>query len=220
MPAIDPAFPRPLIAVLVLLPALWLLYRAFSGRKPMPRWLNVPIVILRLAVLGLIAVILLNPVEPVARQVPDFSTLFLVDRSASMELGPDGGSTRFPEARGWMDENTSLLKQASIRPPLVATFSSGLDEPVNSAAMETLRADGAATNLAAALNALAAAGSPPDHIHVISDGCIHDRADLSKAIGRLRSTGSTISTHTVGGDYPPRNAWISRGDAPRIVRPG
>ena len=83
-----------------------------------------------------------------------------------------------------------------------------------------MAADGAATHLAAALEALAAAGHVPNHIQVLSDGCVHDRAGLSQAIGRLRAAGTTISTHTVGADTPPRNAWISRIESPRIVRPG
>ena len=80
--------------------------------------------------------------------------------------------------------------------------------------------DGTATNLASTLESIAAAGTPPGHIHIISDGCIQDRSALSKSIGRLRSSATTLSTHTVGSDTPPRNAWISRVEAPRIVRPG
>ena len=220
MPAIDPVFPIPIIAVLVLLPAVALIYRAFTGRHPAPRWLHFPIVILRLAALALIALILLNPVAPVARNVPDFTTMFLVDRSASMGLAAADGPTRLREAGTWLAETSNLLQQQSIRPPLIQTFANGLEDPLKPAALATLTADGAATNLGAALDSLAAMGHPPEHLQIISDGCIHDRAALSAAIGKLRGAGTTLSSHTVGSDTPPRNAWISRVEAPRIVRPG
>jgi WD40 repeat protein/uncharacterized membrane protein len=220
MPAFDPAFPLPIVALLVLLPAVFLTYRAFAGRQPVPRWLNIPIVLLRTATLGCIALILLNPVEPVARTVPDFTTLFIVDRSASMSLGPDDGNTRFQEALGWVDEVSARLRQESIRPPVIHTFASDLEDPGTPEAIKALVPDGTATLLASALESIADAGNPPGHVHLISDGGIHDRSALSKAIGRLRASATTISTHTVGSDTPPRNAWISRIEAPRIVRPG
>lgn len=220
MPAFDPIFPVSVIALLVLLPALLLVYRAFAGRKPQPRWLILPIIILRFAALALIALILLNPVEPVSKATPDFTTMFIVDRSASMGLAPDEGATRLQEAATWLTATSALLQQHGIRPPLVQTFAAELEDPVPAAALGSMTPDGPATRMAAALSELADAGHPPEHLHLISDGCIQDRAGLSQAIGRLRALGTTLSTHTVGSDTPPRNAWISRVEAPRIVRPG
>jgi uncharacterized membrane protein len=219
LPPLDPVFPIPVIAVMVLLPALWLGYRTVTGRKPSPRWLLGPIVVLRLAALGLVGWILLNPVEPVARAVPDFTTMILVDRSASMGLAPDDGETRLQEATEWVAAVGGGLEGMGIAAPRVRGFADGLDES-DVVDADRLKAAGSATRLAAALDGLALAAEVPDHVHVVSDGCVQDRSALSGALGRLRAAGATVSTRTVGSDTPPRNAWISRVESPRIVRAG
>lgn len=220
MPSLDPVFPVPLILALVLAPAALLVYRAIRGRKPAPRWLIAPIGLLRFLSLALIALLLLNPVEPIPQATPDFSTLFVVDRSGSMGLGPDGGKSRLAEAADWVGETKRLLESGGGGRTAVRTFGSALDRSLAPGGLDAVAADGAATRLAASLAELADSGKPPSHIQVVSDGCIHDRGDLSGVLGRLRAAGTTVSTHTVGSDTPPRNAWISRVDAPRIVRAG
>lgn len=220
MPSLDPVFPVPVVAALVLAPALLLVYRAIRGRKPVPRWLIAPIAVLRFAALALIALLLLNPVEPVSRTAPDFAMLFLVDRSGSMSLAPDGGKSRLGEAADWVTETARDLERNGTARVSVRTFGSALDEAVPPDALSSVPANSPATRLAASLATLADMGKPPAHIQIVSDGCVHDRGDLSGVLGRLRAGGATVSTHTVGSDTPPRNAWISRVDAPRIVRAG
>lgn len=219
MPAIDPVLPIPVTALLVLVPALWLSIRTVRGRKPSPKWLMAPIVALRLAALALLGCLLLNPVEPVSRPVPDFKALVLVDRSASMGLGPENGASRLQEAAAWVEELRADAGRLGMEAPRVRGFADGLDDE-ESGGVDRMTADGVATRLAGALEEIAGLADVPDPVRLLRDGCIQDRSELSAALGRLRAAGTVISTRTMGSDTPPRNAWISRVESPRIVRAG
>lgn len=216
MPVFDPVFPLPVVMAIVALPILALLYstaRSFRSRS----WGKVLLVFFpRLAALLLLGVVLLNPVESVARVMPDFRVLTLLDRSASMSLHKPDEATRYQQGRTWCDDLQKKLSEAGLRSLSVRSFSTGLDDID---APDEVRLSGDGTKLAAALEKLLdSSTSLPDHIHIVSDGCVHDRSDLSRVIGQCRAKGVVISTHVVGEDTPPKNAWIARVDAPRIVR--
>lgn len=216
MPVFDPVFPLPIIVTLLAIPMLVLLYVTARSIRHVSWWKVLLVFVPRLAAILLLGFILLNPVESVARVMPDFRVLTLVDRSASMSLGKENEANRYDQGRKWATDLAGRLQEAGLKAPQLRSFSDSLDE---GNAVEVVRNNGSATNLAAALEKLSdSSAATANHIHIVSDGCVHDRSELSRVIGLCRAKGTVISTHVVGSDTPPKNAWIARVDAPRIVR--
>ncbi len=214
LPDFDPAFPLPIIAALAGLSVIFLILRAFRGRRMQPGWLQVPVVVLRLGTIALLALILLNPVRRVTRTTPESHSLILVDRSASMRLATDEDSTRWTDATDW---TVQTLAAAGLPAPSLAVFS---DEIQNVTDFTDLHPQGDETRLADALGELLWRGKEaPRDIVIVSDGRAHDRDQLALALTAARDLGSRISTKLVGTDTPPRNSWIAAVQAPRSVRP-
>jgi len=211
-----PVFPVPLIvamAGLSMLAAVWL---AIRGRQPSPRWIHAPVLLLRFAAIAALAVLLLNPARRVVSEVPESRSLILVDRSASMRLGPRDGPARLDEALAWTESALAAVSAAGLPEPEVLTFAED-----TSPFPESPQADGAATLLATSLERAAVRGGAEaaDQLIVVSDGLLHDRDRLARALAAVDAAGASVSTHLVGTDTPPRNAWITSVQAPRIVRP-
>ena len=212
---LDPVFPIPLIAAIAGVATLFALYRAATGRTMRPAWLQFPALLFRVVAVALLALFLLNPSTPVNVTVPDSRAVVLLDESASMSLG-----TRWQDASAWTTELEAGLKKDGLPTPGLFVFSNSVDSINDSATLAARTPAGAETNLSRALErVLSATGAlPPDHIVVISDGRAHDRAALQAALASARAKGVGISTHVVGTDTPPRNAWIAAVQAPRSVR--
>ncbi len=217
LPDFDPAFPIPVIASVAGAAALFTLYRAFTGRPMRPAWVQGPAVLLRLAVIALLAFILMNPVKRVTQHTPESSSMILLDRSASMKLATGDSKTRWTDAKAWVTEARAAIEASGQAVPPIAVFN---EELQNVTDLEAVSPEGNETHLASAVGSLLERGDEaPRQIIVVSDGRAHDRGELPKALAAARDLGAKISTKLVGTDTPPRNAWIAAVQAPRAVRP-
>ena len=219
LPFFEPVFPVPVIAVVMGVSALVAIVRTASGRELQPGWLKFPALLLRLAALGLIALLLLNPSMPIQIPLPASRSVVLIDQSASMGLNAPGQPTRWQEAVKWVDEVSRGAVAAGLTAPMVIPFDSAAQPPA--ADLAALKPNGRETNLSAALKQTLAVSSaaPPDHVIVVSDGGARDRGALPAALALAGAQGVPISTRVFGTDTPLRNAWIVSVQAPRGARP-
>jgi uncharacterized membrane protein len=220
--SLQPVVPVPVVAVLAGGAALLTLWRAVRGRPLRHPGLQVPAVLLRLAAIALLTWILLNPSDQVTAPQRQSRSLVLLDASASMTLAGDSEpATRWQEATAWTRDYLDALRAAGQPEAEVRSFAADSmvlnygdrqkwPEPAPS---------GQESKLAAALTA-AVRGNPQgmDHVVVVSDGCIHDRDQLTSALTALRDAGATLSTKSLGRDVPARNAALVSVVPPRIVR--
>jgi uncharacterized membrane protein len=219
---LQPALPVPLIVGLAGASALLAVMTALRGRPLRPSWLQVPVLVLRLAVIALLTFILLNPSENVTTPVKASRSAVLLDTSASMTLaGTTDDGTRWEEALKWTRELQGVLKSAGLPEPELRRFAAD-STIIPSAALQadSTAPNGQETKLAAALENLASArgATDIDHVIVISDGCAHDAQRLSAALTSLRDAGIQLSTKVVGRDVPARNATLASVLPPRMVR--
>lgn len=219
--SLQPALPVPWILVLAGAAALLACVAAVRGRPLRPTWLQVPVILLRFAVIALLAFILLNPSENITMPVKVSRSAILLDTSASMTLAGTTEGTRWEELLQWTRELQAALRSAGLPEPELRRFSadsttlSGADLQADSTAP-----NGQETKLAAALEGFAGArgASDIDHVIVVSDGCAQDAQKLSAALTVLRDAGIQLSTKVVGRDVPPRNAALASVLPPRKVR--
>jgi len=216
-PALQPSLPLPWIIAIAMAGVVTALVAAMRGRALHPGWLQGPVVGLRLAVIGLLAVLLLNPSENVVMPIKSSRSVLLVDDSASMTMAGAEKTTRWDEAKTWAQDVRTSMKAAGPAEPEMrrfATDSGSWDETTNS------NATGQATRLAAALESIASGSGATrlDHVVVVSDGCAQDQQRLSTALAGLRGSGVTVSTKVVGKDAPVRNAALVSVLPPRMVR--
>jgi uncharacterized membrane protein len=156
--------------------------------------------LLRLASFGLLLMILLNPVSKhLANAMAGAGrNVVLLDVSDSMSL--EKPESRFARALAWS-------RAATEKPPAGQTcqiFGFADDvrfEPV---------LGGSSTRLARSLRRVleADSGQQLTNIIVVSDGRIQDREDLPGALALAKLRRVAISTHTVGRDEAPVNAFI------------
>lgn len=213
----QPVLPLSLILVLAGLAAGMTLVRALRGRPLHPAWMHWPAALLRLAVIGILALILLNPSEQISTPGKSSHAVVLLDRSASMSLAGEGDRTRWEEALAWTQALRTSLKSAGQPEPAVRAFAAD-SQPL--AWDATVSPDGQETRLAAALESLASSAGSENVSHVIamSDGCIDDAPRLSSALAALRSAGISVSSRIFGRDVPARNASLVSVLPPRMVR--
>lgn len=219
-PQFHPVFPLPVIVAVAGIAAFFTVYRAFAGRPLRPSWLQVPVVALRLVVIGLLALILANPSEQVSIDEPESRSLILLDRSASMKLPTGEKSTRWSDAVAWAEQARAELSKAGQPVPAIAVFGGDLEDVRDPASLKRMVPESKETQFAAALKRLMERGKDqaPQQIIMVSDGRVHDRGELPSALAAARDGGAKVSTKLVGTDVPPRNAWIAAVQAPRSVR--
>lgn len=215
-PPFHPVLPVPLIIALALAATLVAVGRAVNGRRYRPGWLHGVAVALRLTTIAALTVIFLNPARPVSTTLPESRSLILLDASASMLLRAPDGPSRWEDATQWTKSVIRAATAAGLPPPSIMTFGSTVT-PAHD--LDTIRPESRESNLSAALERVAATSPPPDQVIVVSDGRTHDRRALPPALRLARSRGLVLSTHAVGADTPPRNAWIAAVHAPRQARP-
>lgn len=220
LPPFEPVFPVPLIAASTGAMAVFAIVRAFRGYPLNPGWLQVPALLLRLLAIAVLGILLLNPSHPIQISVPASHSIVLLDKSASMSLGPPGGPTRWETAVQFVKDVSRDAVSAGLPAPQILPFDSSVRPPATDLA--DIKPGGTESNLAHALEQTLAStsGAPPDHILIVSDGDARDRARLPAALALAAAQEISISTHVVGTDTPPRNVWIASVNAPRIVRPG
>ena len=216
-PSIQPSLPVTWITALATVGVLIAVIAAMRGRALHPQWLQLPVVGLRVMVIGLLAVLLLNPSENVVMPTKASRSVLLVDDSASMTMAGSDQGSRWDEANAWAQEVKTAMKAAGLAEPEMRRFaaeSSLWDES------KTTTATGQATRLAAALESIASGSGARhlDHVVVVSDGCTQDQQRLSTALAGLRGAGITVSTKVVGRAVPVRNASLVSVLPPRIVR--
>jgi len=195
----NPSFDWWLIAAIGAVAFVFATLLIFRSERLGRRWMRAPIWLLRLACLALLLVILANPVrnDVVSTRGGDALEVVLVDTSQSMAL--EKPASRLERARDW---SQSVAEAA----PGCRVYGFGEDVDFNGAT--TLK--GGSTRLARALRRVLE--SNPErrlaNIVVVSDGRIHDRAELADALALARQRRVAISTHTIGRDEPPLNAAI------------
>ncbi|MFC7337766.1 glutamine amidotransferase [Haloferula chungangensis] len=204
--------PEPAIALAVLA-VLTAIYWTFRSKASVRKGLRVPILLCRLTLIGLLLLLFFNPVASRHAEAPEVETLLLIDCSSSMGL--DAPETRLDRAKAWAAPLVEA--RGPGLPPRLSAFGETLHQVDD---LKSLTIAGDSSQLGAALNrSLDAAGKVlPAAIIVVSDGRIHDRAELSSALARARSMGIRLFTHTLGDDAPPRNATIRHIEAPRSAR--
>ncbi len=208
----DPPIPVLVIAVLSVLAMALAVRREIVRRRSLkPGWLHPLCLVLRLAALFALTLILLNPSRQLSSNEDSSApTMILIDASASMTLASEAdGSSRWDEAVVFAKAVTKEINEAEL-----SAFAAGFTPIIDL----NQKPDGRATNLAAALQRILTTTAPVQII-VLSDGGIHDRAELGRALGLANAARVPVSTKVFGVDRPPRNLAVKAVQSPRMVRP-
>ncbi len=177
----------------------WSIWRSESVKSI---WLRFIIWLLRLGSLALVLLILANPVrKDLAKALGGIGrNVILLDVSDSMSL--EKPKSRFAQGLAWCQE-------VAAAPPSGQTCQIfGFADDVHFEGEPIL--GGSSTRLAHALRRVldGDAGQELTNIVVVSDGRIHDREDLPGVLAIARQRRVSISTHTIGRDEHPVNAFI------------
>ncbi len=210
---------RLLLAVVVALAVLVLTWRGLRGE--IDRWRRWLLFGLRAVSLALLALLLLEPalqhrqLSPLRRRL-----VVAVDASRSMALPADAAAQRRQRVAAWLQREAGQLDALSGRFEIASFhFDSGL----RTAALQDLgtAADGAATDLLAVLEAIAArAGDDLAAVVLISDGA--DTTGLGRQpperaaetiAGALDDYPVPVNTFAVGGAEPFRDLAIAEVSA-------
>lgn len=181
---------------------LWLAYALTSRRRlPRNRWLA--IIALMASTLAVPLALLLNPtwVEPIPKPAGKPLLTVLLDRSASMAT-PDapGGKTRYQAASAMAERlEEDLRSRYEIR---VRTFAdrSTLAKP---SGLKRARADGAATDLAAAIEDGLEEDRPQGQAMVLLSDGIHNVGGIDRvraSADRARAMAAPLLVKTFGGE--------------------
>jgi uncharacterized membrane protein len=181
------------------------------------------LILLRSALLMLLAFLLLKPVVVVHSVIPHSSSLaLLADDSRSMQLadGPDRRS-RLEAMRGALfpAEGQFLSRlQEKFRTDIYG-FS---DQLSRIGGADELSGEGASSDLGGAISEAArrSAGAPLSAIVLISDGAANVAHDLSAELRNLRARGLPVYTVGVGNTRRPADAELLRVHLPRRVLVG
>lgn len=167
-----------------------------------PRWVRGPVWLLRLAAIGILLMILANPGHRglMGGRGDETLNLVLVDTSGSMAL--ERPESRFTRALRWS------RAAAEATPPGQTCRIAGFAEDVK---FDTEPVPGGGTTrLAHALHRVVEndAGQRLANIVVVSDGRIHDHAELPAALALARQRGVAISTHAIGREEPQMDLFL------------
>lgn len=199
------------LAVVGFIIATWSVWRSESVKSA---WLRLLVWLLRLGSLALLLLILANPVrQDLAKALGGTGrNVILVDTSDSMSL--EKPQSRFTQALAWSQE-------VAATPPAGQTCQIfGFADDVHFDGEPAL--GGASTRLSRALRRVleSDAGQQLTNIIVVSDGRIHDREDLAGVLAIARQRRVSISTHAIGRDEQPVNAFIRVCRAERSASSG
>jgi hypothetical protein len=205
-----------LLLAVILVGLLFLAFRFASG--PIAR--SKAIIALRSAAIGIVILILLNPVrvEHMNRAGPPPSAIFLIDESRSMSL-------EAPISRAQAVEQMIRRGEAWLpadRRPLIQKYGFGRELYALSEPAERSHPPGDLTRLGLALEQLPARFEKelPFGVFVFSDGRSTDLESL-KAIGpAYRQLGVPIHVVPVGDSQIAGDVAVQDIDAPRDARPG
>ncbi len=166
------------------------------------RWLRGVVWLLRLSAIAVLLAILANPVRNDVAGARGGETLniVLVDTSGSMAL--ERPESRFTRALRWS------RAAAQAAPPGQTCRLAGFADDVKFDGEPAL--GGGTTRLAHALRRVVEndPGQRLANVVVVSDGRLHDRADLAAALALARQHHVAISTHTIGRDEPQMNVFL------------
>lgn len=205
--------PRALLTVTAVVTTLlvaWALRRWWLSALEAGRALRVTLVLLRVGIYAALLLAVANPAVVRPRSVPQGREIaVLLDASASMALPGSGAATRWAEAQQALQAAQQASAGAAV-PFDTVLFAEGLLDaaPLNDPT-------GAATNLALALDQIAATRAP-SAIVVISDGAF-THGDAADVAGRLHRQGTNVHAVGVGRVDPPADAAILAVEAPPRV---
>jgi uncharacterized membrane protein len=182
---------------------------------------KVVLVALRLAALGCLALAILNPTVTrtrTERRLP--RVVLLADASASMgRRDAPGGLSRAE----WV--NRQVAAQGAVGRALASAETQGLrfaERPSAWRLGEGLDPRGSATDLEAALRAAARAfpDGRPDAVVLLSDGAANAGRDREATLAWLAGLRMPVHCVGVGSATPPADVWLSRVEAPGVVKAG
>jgi len=188
-----------LLGAVAFISTTWSVWRSQTVKNP---WLRMAVWLLRLVSIAALLAILANPVrQDLAKALGGTGrNVVLIDTSDSMGL--EKPESRFDQALAWG-------RKVAGSPPAGQTCQVfGFADDARFDGEPAL--GGASTRLARALRRVldGDAGQQLTNIIVVSDGRVHDREDLPGVLAVARQRRVAISTHTVGRDEPPVNAFI------------
>jgi uncharacterized membrane protein len=195
-------------------------YRTSGGRIATRD--RVVLTVLRVALVGVIAVCLFRPVLVVKAAVPQQNFLaVLLDDSRSMQIADhdDGARSTFVKQE-FGDPDRGIMKALSdkfmVRTFRFSTAASRVD------AEDDLTFTGAQTRLGAALEGARQelAGLPLAGLIVVSDGADTAADALGESLLALKSQGVPVFTVGVGRETLPRDIQIGRVSTPRVALKG
>jgi hypothetical protein len=187
-------------------------YRITQGRQ-------VALISMRIALLGLIALLLMRPVLVVSSVIPQSTGVAIVaDSSRSMELNDENNSSRLDAMKTTLDGPFRKALDARFKVRL-HKFSDSV-EGVQSTT--ELSASGPATDIARALTegSKDSAGIPLSAIVLMSDGGANTTADLTAALRDLRTANIPVYAVGYGSTKAFKDAEIVRVGAPKRVLVG
>jgi uncharacterized membrane protein len=200
------------VGLLVLLALAWRLAKSPTARY----W---PFLIVRLAIFGLLAALLLNPVRVREDRLPPRlpSVAYLVDCSRSMAL--DTPTSRLEQVKAALVESNRLLPTANQ--PRIALYRFG-QELVAASDVEQLLPEDDATQLLEALQRLPSLAQEdlPKNIVVFSDGRATQSADFEETAAAYRRLDIPIHVFPVGDPKASRDVAVQDVIAPRDALAG
>ena len=177
---------------------------------------------LRVALLGMIVFILMQPTLVISTVVPQQNFVgVLIDDSRSMALENADGSRRNDFVQeAFNPDQSALLEELSER--FVLRFFRFSDVAARIDSPGAMTFDGTHTNIARALDTARdeLAGVPLSGLILVSDGADNDQRPLTEALVPLQAAGVPVFTIGVGDEVIEPDIEIGRIEMPRAVLEG
>jgi uncharacterized membrane protein len=179
------------------------------------------LIALRATLLALLLILLMRPVVVVPSIIPkSTSVAVLADDSRSMQLEDEKNRSRIEAARGILSTNDPFARGLDAKFKVKLYSFSTATTKIKDAA--ELKAQGAATDLAGALNEAVkdATGNALSAVVLVSDGGSNTPKDLSAELRDLRARNIPVFAIGVGNPDRFKDAEMTRVTTPRRVLTG
>lgn len=215
---------RPSLWLLVLLLALaggliYFLY--FRGVIKLDSWPRVSLATLRVALLGLLAVLLMRPALVVSSVIPKANYIAVLgDDSRSMQLNDENGQTRNQALKELLKTDGAFAKGLDAK--FKTNYFKFAGDTTKFTDPNQLTAEGGSTDLAVALQQVMkdSSGNALAAMVLVSDGGMNTPRDIGAALRELRAKNLPVFTLGAGSTEKFKDAEMVRVNTPRRILAG
>jgi uncharacterized membrane protein len=215
---------RPSVLILILLTLLaggliYFLY--FRGAFKLDSWPRIGLAALRVALIGLLALLLMRPSLVVSSVIPKANYVAILgDDSRSMQLNDENGATRNQAVKDLLNANSAFSKGLDAK--FKTNFFKFASETSKLTDANQLTAEGGSTDIAVALQQAVkdSSGNALAALVLISDGGMNTPRDIGATLRELRAKNLPVFTLGVGSQEQFKDAEMVRVNTPRRILTG